>query len=767
VSLRQLQISGFPCLFALVSSLILSFSQHAHAEKVSTEEWNISADKVVRYEQPSSIVAQGNVVLEKKEQLPVNPPKPSTKVSSWMELLEEDLEETIEITADEAAEVSEPKYQTTVTVKADWMVYDVDLQSIKVKGNVEISSEDDQLLANEGTLNLATETGKFTDATILQEEYSMHLEGASIEKTGFDTYRIVDGWIITCKVEEGETPPWSFSSSNVEIKQGGYAVLRHAKFNIKNIPIFYSPYLVVPIKNTRQSGFTFPEFSSSSNSGFGLNVPYFWNISDSADATFYPKYMQKRGFMPGVEFRYIESTTGKGSFNADYLSDELSPEDEPDLTHDNIDRYWLRGKMDHTFAGSWQSRLDIDIVSDQDYLTEFESGSTGFDHSQDLYLDAFGRGFQNQTETRRTNSFRTLRSWSGMSLTADLNAINEADTFASDTDTPLMKLPGIDFSGAIPVGESDLTFDWNADYANYWREDGVGGHRFDIRPSIATPIPLSPYLESRAEFAIRDTFYSVNTYGDAEWTEDDTLNRLLPEFETEVATTLERNFLSKESSTSGFSHQIRPYIRYNYINDDDQDDLPDFDSVDFVEDVNAISYGFDNFFNMFSTGPDDKENIRDYGYFKIQQAYDLRSEFSDEPFSDIDAKLLLYPSKKSTISYKTFYDVYDSNFNSHNFEARYTNSRGDNFNLEYSFNDEIDIEQINGIIRTQIIGPWFAGAEVEHSISLDDTIKANGSLTYKAPCWSVKFETQYTQLDTTYLLMFNLANIGTPLGISL
>ena len=127
--LRQLRVSSLCCFFTLVSSLILLHSPSpVNAEKVSTEKWDISADKVVRYDQPSSIVAQGNVVLVKKEQLPINPPKPATNTTAWSELLEEDGEETQEITADEATEVSQPKYQTTITIKADWIVYDVELQ---------------------------------------------------------------------------------------------------------------------------------------------------------------------------------------------------------------------------------------------------------------------------------------------------------------------------------------------------------------------------------------------------------------------------------------------------------------------------------------------------------------------------------------------------------------------------------------------------------------------------------------------------------------
>jgi LPS-assembly protein len=52
---------------------------------------------------------------------------------------------------------------------------------------------------------------------------------------------------------------------------------------------------------------------------------------------------------------------------------------------------------------------------------------------------------------------------------------------------------------------------------------------------------------------------------------------------------------------------------------------------------------------------------------------------------------------------------------------------------------------------------------VEHSIANDETNEANVSLIYQALCWSVELGSQYTPTDTSIMLMFNLANLGSPL----
>ncbi len=750
-------------LFAIFFSV--GFTCQANAEKAITKEWIISADKIARYAQPNSIVARGNVVLTKNEKLPVPPTNEEIRSATWSGLLEEKIEKKTDL------EGPATTYQTTMTIKADWIVYDVELQSIKAKGNVSITSKEDQLFAKEGTLNLVKETGTFTNATVLHTENSLHLEGKKIVKTGVDTYRIDDGWVITCKLDKGETPPWSFSSSKTDIRQDGYAVLKNAQFKIKDVPVFYTPYLLVPVKNTRQTGFLFPEISSSKNNGFGLDIPFFLNISDSTDVTFYPEYLSNRGLNAGAEFRYVLSAADKGMFTANFLNDKLSDPSETayyndtGYTHDNSRRYWLRGKADHTFA-DWQTRLDIDIVSDEDYLREFDNGVTGFENTHNRYLETFGRAFQNQTDTLRENSLKTLRSWNGMSLQMTLLAIDEADTTAADTNTPLWKLPSIDYSGVIPLGESYFSLAWDTNYVNYWREDGIGGHRLDLHPTLSSPIPLGPYLESRAEVGIRDTFYLVETYGEAEWANDNYQNRIYPEFETEVATTLQRNYRLPTGSDKTVTHQLRPYLIYGYIPDIDQDSLPQLDDVDFVDDKNAITYGVDNYLNIFSGDQWNWSSLSNYAELKIEQSYDFRDASSNQPFSDIFAELKWWPMAGTYVTYKAFYDVYDSTFNQHIFGGRYSNSRGDYLNLDYSFIHDSNIEQINGTAQIHLIDGWYIGGSIEHSLSQDQTVEARATLTYQAPCWAVRFVTRYTPEDTSYLLLFSLTNIGFPVGVN-
>jgi len=774
VTLRSPQLpktKRFSTVAALTLFSLCTLPVTVFAETVATEEWNISADKIIRYEDPQSVVAEGNIVLEKRQKLPPPVKEPSLEVTDWAELLGEDAKKA-EVKAEEIDAVPVETMQTTVTIKADWMVYDTTLQSIKARGHVRVDNGEEILNAEQASLDLTKETGSFTNATVVKNDNSLHLEGRTIEKTGINTYNIGNGWAITCKLEKGETPPWSFASKSTKIEPGGYAVLKHARFNIRGVPVFYTPYMVLPVKNTRQTGLLYPELSSSTNNGFGLNLPFFLNISDSADATFYPQYYVNRGFMPGAEFRYAQGEMEKGTFVATYIDDNLTDPSETGyyhdtgFTHTNNERYWIRGKADHTFGEDWQTRLDLDIVSDRDYLTEFNTGTNGFNNSSDRFLNEYGRAFDDKTSSLRSNSLSTLKSWSGMSLEGNLLAINDVRTVKSGS-TPLWKLPSVDFSGYQPIGESDFSFDWNTDYVNYWREEGVSGHRFDLHPILSSPIPLSRYLESRAQVGVRDTYYLVNKNGDSAWTNDDQQNRLLADFQAEIGTTVLKNFFQDASQNNGFDHQVHPFISYEFIPEVDQDKLPIFDEVDSISDQNRILYGIDNFFNLFSNFASGNPSTREYAFFKINQYYDLRSTASDRPFSDFFVRTGWLPIDSLTLEYQTDIDAYGGGFQSHSFGGTYTTSRGDFFSLDYSFNDEMSIEQVNATVSAHLLDNWLAAVEVQHSLSYSETQAADISLTYQALCWSVTLESNYTPTDTAFMLIFNLANIGSPLGIGL
>ena len=775
--------------FFLFSLCCLFLPPSVHAGSLQAEEWQITADKITRYEDPASVIAEGNVVLEKIASV-TRQKKVETK-SEWGGLLDE-ASDTNQPTAETEEEmVTEQK--TLTTIKADWIAYDVDLGKIKARGNLLIDIGPDQLTAEEGTVDLNQETGTFQNAAIIREYKDMHLEGRVIEKTGDLTYHIEDGWIITCKVEENETPPWSFAAADADITDNGYAFLKHATFRIKGVPVLYTPIMVLPAKRSRQTGFLFPSIGLSNRDGFDLTAPFFINLSPSSDITLYPEYISKRGVMAGAEFRYMADSDAMGFFMANYLSDSLSDPNDPDnadyyadgnFTHTNQDRYWVRGKINQKF-GPWTSRIDLDIASDLDYLTEFNSGLTGFTMSQDRFLDTFGRGFQNKSSLTRDNTVKVLRSWdNGQALQINLLGINDLREPQVAPD-PVWKLPRINYTGLLPLYNTGIDFSWTANYTNFWRDQGVRAQRLDLPVKVSAGVPLTPYLETTVDAGVRSTNYIIDDNGEND-RQNFTINpetgmeelseyqprhyassenRFLANFGGRIGTTMIRDFGVNMGEIYSWNHTLRPYVSYRYASDVNQDDLPEFDDIDRIGDQNIAYYGVDNFFSIFGRH-NSNEYDREYGYFKIRQGYDFRSSMTDTPLTPVEIKAAYFPLEDFRLVYRTNIGVYGEGLLKTDLEGDYTNNRGDVFFLNY-FSTKDESESVKGGLKVSLWYSFFASYNLERSLRDSKTVQENFSLIYQPSCWSVEFATNYTPGNQKYMLMFRLANIGSPFGIDL
>ncbi|HDL98850.1 MAG TPA: LPS-assembly protein LptD [Desulfobacteraceae bacterium] len=433
-------------------------------------------------------------------------------------------------------------------------------------------------------------------------------------------------------------------------------------------------------------------------------------------------------------------------------------------THTNKDRYWLRGKVDQNLGG-WTTRLDLDVVSDRDYLTEFSSGLTGFTVSNQNFAEVFGRSFQNKTTDERKNTLRVLKSWNNMSLQGELLGINDVRVVKSDP-TPLWKLPSLNFTGLLPVAGSSVNFDWDADYVNFWRKSGVGANRVDLFPRLSMPLPLGDYLESTATVGVRDTAYLIHEYGNGNRNGSDTENRFLVDLKVGVGTTMIRDFNVHLGNVSSWSHTLRPYVNYHYIPDVDQTSLPRFDNVDNIAGQSLITYGLDNFFKI-SGRENNRDYQRRYAYVKIRQSYDLRSQQSDAPLTPLYMEIGYWPQRELRIIYKTDVDMYGEGVIYHSLEAGYRNSRGDTLSTDYLYRKAENINSINLSAKVHLFYNLLAGYSIERSIEDSKTVEENIALIYQPSCWSVELSSNYTPGNQKIMLMFTLANIGNPLGIDL
>ncbi|MDN3683869.1 putative LPS assembly protein LptD [Vibrio sinaloensis] len=141
-----------------------------------------------------------------------------------------------------------------------------------------------------------------------------------IAKTGKAVYEMKDGSITSCP--EGDNA-WRMRASGIDVDQNEeIATFYNPRFEVMDVPVFYVPYLTVPIGDTRKkTGFLYPTASYGSSDGLELEIPFYWNIAPNYDLETEIKYMQQRGTQLNNKFRYL-TVFGQGAIEAEYLPND-------------------------------------------------------------------------------------------------------------------------------------------------------------------------------------------------------------------------------------------------------------------------------------------------------------------------------------------------------------------------------------------------------------------------------------------------------------
>ena len=190
--------------------------------------------------------------------------------------------------------------QGTRSIKADTIRFNTVTKETEAQGNVLLSQDGDTIACESFTINLDTQVGVVNQAKIFIKNENLHINGREVQKTGPNTYKVLDGTITTC---DAENPPWLIAASVIDVEVEGYAVARHPLLKVKSIPVMYLPAVIVPVKTQRQSGFLIPEVGYSNRSGFEMGNSFFWAINDQSDATAWLDTATTQGIGTGLEYR--------------------------------------------------------------------------------------------------------------------------------------------------------------------------------------------------------------------------------------------------------------------------------------------------------------------------------------------------------------------------------------------------------------------------------------------------------------------------------
>lgn len=663
------------------------------------------------------------------------------------------------------------------------------------EGYVMIISDGDVLEGDKVRFNIETKTGVAHGGKVFLAKNHFYLSGLKIEKTGEATYHIDDATATTC---DGNFPDWRLTGSEMDVTIDGYGTLRNSKFLAKDIPIFYTPYLLFPAKTTRQSGFLLPRLSYSQNKlGLDVQLPFYWAISESTDATLYQRYMEKRGFQEGVEFRYFLGNNSFGTFYGDFMNDTWRGKESYVTTAGGTSRDW---QSDHkrwsyylnhetAFSPSLFFRTDIRKVSDSWYFKDFSS--------HNYYLENYSATEKNRFKKvsfigdeslgSLDSTVRLVKNWELYNLTA---LVRYTDDYANTSnDATLQKYPEIFLKGMKqPLWGTPLNFELDATYDYYYRNEGAKGHLYDMQPVLSLPLRWGDYLRVTPQIGVKSTY----------WNRDDNFDTINTVYSKNgdrsmytagatAMTEFHRIFMIDGEAIDKIRHGIMPELTYTYIPYSYQDDMPDF--VTRIPAQNTLTYALTNTLMARLNEKGGAKSYQELLRFKLAQTYDFNEARRGEtapprdkrPFSDIGMELDVKPFPYLSFHVRNKYSLNSGEWKQSTYDMNISDWRGDSAILGYRnnkyVNDEVypsgsalpfttyryaltPVEEINLSLKA-VLTNQLSLIHVSRRNELDHkTIERTYGLNYSKQCWTIEIKYTETTDDKGVSVAFSLYGLG-------
>ena len=649
-------------------------------------------------------------------------------------------------------------------------VYHTETGIAEVAKGFRLESAGDILEGEQGVFDLEKQTGKITKGRLFLSGNHFYVSGDVFEKTGEDTYLIKNCELTSC---DGTTPDWSITGSEIRVTVEGYGTVKHAAFRVRQTPILYMPYIIFPAKTKRQSGFLPPRIGYSTLNGADMEVPFFWAISDQTDATFYQRYMTERGYMQGLEFRYLLDRDSEGIYFFNILSDQkekdLSDPDDVKISpfrRSNDTRYWFLGKSDQSLPLGLELRLDGDYVSDQDYLREFQEGLFGLTSRPDL-VNEFGRPVEEKRSALRTSNLRLSRDRDNYSLQAGSSFSEQAADPDLQDETP-QPLLGLNF--ILPtkqILDFPIFFNFDTDYDYVWREEGLKGHRASVSPALNLPLWVGPYLEFEPFFRYH---YNMQWLDEGKGNTDHQ-NKWAYETGARLLTDLERVYDIKWWGAKRLKHRMRPILSYTYRAPQDEDvESPWFEPIDAEGRKNRMAFSLENYLDARFDNKKGGVSYRQWVTLTVTQAYDIEEERRHtepgekrRPFEPLNASMRVQPFANIDFLGQVGWDHYDHEITladlSLDISIRRSGGRKDKFKIDYQFKKDSQ-KSLKTAIDVNLIHGFSVGASLERDLDLDENISNTIWLGYVSQCWGAKIGAEIEDDQTKVMLLFNLLGLG-------
>lgn len=644
-------------------------------------------------------------------------------------------------------------------VKAEQVNFDQNSQELTAAGNIEVRQPDLLIRASEAFVDTQTSLGEFRSSIFLNHSSGMRGQAKLITQQSDTITTLEQGSITQCTPDD---ELWYMKASNIRLDQGsGWGTARHARLEIKGVPVFYTPYITFPIDDRRKSGFLFPSFGSSGENGFELSAPYYLNLAPHYDATIAPRYIAERGTMAELELRHL-SPFGMSVVSGALLKDDklYTGQDDNDSTEGNNnpttptadlpkqDR-WLAGVDHQGQMAGFSTLIDYTKVSDNDYF-------------RDLSIDSLDVKRQTHLNQQATLGYN-LPKWR-TSITAQ-----QQQTLDDDINNQYKFLPRatVEYTG---VSDS-FAIQWIAlgEFTNFDHDDATTNNTVTFETGKRTygEVGASFPMQWPAGFIIptakvRSVSYDMDIVGA---NRDTSYSATVPLVTLDTGLIFERDLLIGNSS---YAQTLEPRAFYFYSDYQRQDAFPLFDTSqltfsysqlfrdtrfsghDRLDDANQASMGLTTRFVDTDNGRELlSASVGQIFYFQDRQVVANIPFNRDNRVSNsfIATELQYQPTDKLWLTNTLLWDSRQDYVQEGGLSIQYKTDNAAIFNAGYRYRrmggidigyGPRDLDQLDFSIAMPISERWKIYSRFQYDIEGQRSLEDLFAIAYEDCCWKVR-----------------------------
>lgn len=680
--------------------------------------------------------------------------------------------------------------------------------AISASGNIRITQPGDLLLAKSMQANLISHQASVVDVaylirvgetspTLLASEPIdsdftgfAHGTASNATQTGEKTFEFKNATYSTCSPL---TRTWQLNASDIHINQNiGEGSAYNTVLKIHGIPVFYLPYFTFPTSSARKSGFLYANAASTSQSGFFVAIPYYFNLAPNYDDTLIPTIYTKRGVLFNNNFRYL-TPSSSGNVNL-----QMIPYDQED---NNTWRYSYTVNDNTNFNSNWNANLNYNGISDDTFLQDFSP----FQANQVLLNRSVTLNYQNLH-------------WNFSGAMQSYQIINSELTTAN---SPYNQLPSLNLMGQYPDFYGPFSFSLGSNFSNFTKSSNtvfeiapVEGSRLNVMPTVSMPLTRS-YGYIIPSLSYYNTNYTLTNAGINGYAASPSID--VPIVNVDSSLYFDRNIHWHNQT---YSQTLSPRLFYLYVPYQNQNDIPIFDSTilpfsynqlfttnrfsgyDRIGDANQLSYALSTSINNSAGSEIMSAGAGQIWYFANRNVSLCQTQPGAPPciqienpdynqrFSDIAGYFTYNFNPAWSFTTNLTYNTSGTYFDSQEYTLSYVPNDMDVLNLSYQNNHQnyslLSNQQIlagtpppmSSILNASFVWgmtpKWATFGSLNYSLENSGPIAEFAGIQYSSCCWAIRIgdyryvvnnnpntpEILTGSMDNAILLQFLLKGLG-------